>query len=113
MNTIKNSVRLIGNLGSNPTMYASDKGYKIARVSIATSDFYYNDKKEKVTETHWHNLVFYGKVAENAEKMLEKGKEVAIEGKLINRSYEKDGETKYVTEIVVNEFNLFNKVVAA
>lgn len=108
MNTIKNSVRLIGNLGAAPTIVNTDKGLKIVRVSIATSDYYYNDKKEKVTETYWHNLVFFGKAAENAEKLLKKGSELAIEGKLVNRSYEKDGAKKYVTEIVVNEFNLFS-----
>lgn len=109
MNTIKNSVRLIGNLGAAPTIFNSEKGAKIARVSIATSDYYYNDKKEKVTDTHWHNLVFFNKSAELAEKLLIKGSELAIEGKLVNRSYEKDGEKKYITEIVVNEFNLFKK----
>ena len=108
MSTIKNSVRLIGNLGAAPTIVNTDKGLKIVRVSIATSDYYYNDKKEKVTETYWHNLVFFGKVAENAEKLLKKGSELAIEGKLVSRSYEKDGTKKYVTEIVVNEFNLFS-----
>ncbi|MCE2962154.1 MAG: single-stranded DNA-binding protein [Chitinophagales bacterium] len=107
MSTIKNSVRLIGNLGAAPTIVNTDKGLKIARVSIATSDYYYNDKKEKVTETYWHNLVFFGKSAENAEKLLKKGSELAIEGKLVSRSYEKEGAKKYVTEIVVNEFNLF------
>lgn len=109
MSTIKNNVRLIGNLGAAPTIINTEKGAKIARVSIATSDYYYNDKKEKVTETYWHNLVFFGKAAELAEKLLTKGKEVAIDGKLVSRSYEKDGEKKYVTEVVVNEFNLFGQ----
>lgn len=113
MNTIKNSVRLIGNLGAAPTIFNTEKGAKIARVSLATSDYYYNDKKEKVTDTHWHNLVFFGKSAEIAEKLLTKGKELAIEGKLVNRSYEKEGEKKYITEIVVNEFNVFNKEIVA
>ena len=113
MSTIKNSVRLIGNLGAAPTIFNSEKGAKIARVSIATSDYYYNDKKEKVTDTHWHNLVFFGKSAELAEKLLTKGKELAIEGKLVNRSYEKAGEKKYITEIVVNEFNVFSKEAVA
>lgn len=113
MSTIKNSVRLIGNLGANPTMINTEKGSKIARVSIATSDYYYNDKQEKVTETYWHNLVFFGKTAELAEKLLEKGREIAIEGKLTSRSYEKDGEKKYVTEVVVSEFNVFAKAATA
>jgi len=113
MSTIKNSVRLIGNLGANPTIFNTEKGTKIARVAIATSDYYYNEKKEKVTDTQWHNLVFFGKSAELAEKLLVKGKEIAIEGKLINKVYEKDGVKKYSTEINVNEFNLFSKELPA
>lgn len=112
MSTIKNSVRLIGNLGANPTIITTEKGLKIMRVSIATSDFYYNDKQERVTETYWHNLVFFGKIAENAEKFLLKGTECAIEGKLVSRSYEKEGEKKYVTEVQVSEFQVFQKISA-
>ena len=72
--------------------------------SVATSESYRNAKGEKVTDTQWHNLVAWGKVAEIVEKFLTKGKEVAIEGKLINRSYnDKEGNKKYITEIQVNE----------
>ena len=74
MNTIKNSVRLIGNLGAAPTIINTDKGSKIARVSIATSDYYYNDKKEKVTDTYWHNLVFFNKSAELLFSLADTGK---------------------------------------
>ena len=71
---------------------------------MATSEVYRNAKGEKVTETQWHNLVMWGKLAEIAEKHLTVGKEVAVEGKLVNRSYDdKDGNKKYVTEIQVNE----------
>ena len=76
----------------------------MARFSVATNENYRNAKGEKVTETQWHNLVAWGKVAEIVEKFLTKGKEVAIEGKLVNRSYnDKEGNKKYVTEIQVNE----------
>jgi single-strand DNA-binding protein len=112
MNTIKNSVRLIGNLGSEPKIFNGENGFKIARVSIATSDFYYNDKKEKVVDTYWHSLVFFGKQAEFAEKILVKGSELAIEGKLTNKVFtDKEGIKKYSTEIVVNEFNVFSREV--
>lgn len=107
MYALKNKVQLIGNLGNAPEMKTTENGKKMARFSMATSESYKNAKGEKVTETQWHNLVAWGKVAEIAGKYLEKGKEVAIEGKLVNRSYEdKSGNKKYITEIVVNELLL-------
>ena len=79
----------------------------MATFSVATSESYRNAKGEKVTETQWHRVIAWGKVAEIAEKYLDKGKEVAIEGKLINRSYtDKEGNKKYITEIQVNELLL-------
>lgn len=107
MYALKNKVQLIGNLGNAPEVKTFDSGKKMARFSVATSESYRNAKGEKVTETQWHNLVAWGKVAEIAEKYLTKGKEVAIEGKLVNRSYEdKDGNKKYITEVQVNELLL-------
>lgn len=107
MNTLKNRVQLIGNLGRDPEMITFDSGKTKANFSIATSDVRKNDKGEYITETQWHNLVAWGKTAEIAEKILKKGSEVAIEGKLTSRSYEdKDGNKKYITEIIVNELLL-------
>lgn len=107
MNTLKNRVQLIGNLGRDPEMITFDSGKTKANFSIATSDVRKNDKGEYITETQWHNLVAWGKTAEIAEKILKKGNEVAIEGKLTTRSYEdKDGNKKYITEIIVNEMLL-------
>lgn len=104
MYALKNKVQLIGNLGSNPEIKTTEAGRKLARFSIATNESYRNAKGEKVTETQWHNLVAWGKVAEIIEKFLAKGSEVAIEGKLINRSYsDKEGHKKYITEVQVNE----------
>ena len=104
MYALKNKVQLIGNLGNAPEVKTLESGKKMARFSVATNENYRNAKGEKVTETQWHNLVAWGKVAEIVEKFLTKGKEVAIEGKLINRSYnDKEGTKKYVTEIQVNE----------
>lgn len=75
-----------------------------ARLSIATNETYRNMKGEKVTDTQWHNIVAWGKVAEIAEKYLQKGSEVALEGKLVSRSYnDKEGNKKYITEVQVNE----------
>lgn len=107
MYALKNKVQLIGNLGNVPEVKTTENGKKLAKFSVATNESYRNSKGEKVTETTWHNLVAWGKVADIAEKYLTKGKEVAIEGKLINRSYtDKDGNKKYITEVQVNELLL-------
>ena len=104
MNALKNKVQLIGNLGANPEVKNTESGKKLAQFSLATHENYRNAKGEKVKETQWHRVIAWGKVAEIAEKYLEKGKEIAIEGKLINRSYtDKQGNKKFVTEIQVNE----------
>ena len=105
MNTLKNNVRLVGNLGMDPEVKNFDNNRKLAKIAIATNETYKNDKGEKVTDTQWHNLVLWGAQARLAEDLLRKGDEVAIEGKLASRSYvDKDGNKRYVTEVVVNEF---------
>ena len=110
MNTLKNSVRLIGNLGAAPEVKEFEAGKKVARIALATNETFTNAKGEKVTETCWHNLVAWGKTAELAQKYLTKGSEVAIEGKLTSRNYtSKEGEKKYITEIVVNELLFLSK----
>lgn len=107
MYALKNKVQLIGNLGNNPEIRSFDGGKKMATFSIATSESYRNAKGEKITDTQWHRVVAWGKVAEIAEKFLVKGKEVALEGKLVNRNYtDKEGVKKYVTEIQINELLL-------
>ena len=104
MNTLRNKVQLIGNLGNNPEIITLDSGKKLAKFSIATNETYKNGQGEKITDTQWHNAVAWNKTAEIAEKYLEKGREVAIEGKLTTRSYDdKDGIKRYITEIIVNE----------
>ena len=95
MNNLKNSVRLIGNLGGNPEVKELQSGKKIAKLSLATSDKYKDSEGKLVNETQWHNLVAWGKTAEFAERYLEKGQEVAVEGKILNRSYtDKEGQKK-------------------
>lgn len=104
MYALKNKVQLIGNLGQNPEIKTLDGGKKMAKFSLATSEVYRNAQGEKVKETQWHNIVAWGKVAEIVEKYLTKGSEVAVEGKLTNRTYnDKDGNKKYFTEVQVNE----------
>ena len=107
MNALRNKVQLIGNLGAAPEVKTISNGRKMARFSMATNEIYYNGKGEKVEETQWHLVVAWGKSAEIAEKFLDRGSEVAIEGKLINRSYtDKDGVKKYITEVELNELLL-------
>ena len=107
MYALKNKVQLIGNLGKAPEVRNTESGQKMARFSMATNETYTDRTGRKEKQTTWHNVVAWGKVAEIAEKFLTKGKEVAIEGKLVNRSYtDKDGIKRYVTEVQVNELLL-------
>ena len=104
MYALKNKVQLIGNLGNAPEVRTTETGKKLVRFSIATNETYRSSEGEKKTETQWHNLIAWGKVAEIAEKFLAKGTEVAIEGKLVNRNYmDKEGNKKYFTEIQASE----------
>ncbi len=110
MKNIANQVQLIGRLGMDPEIKTFDNGSTLARMSIATDASYKNGKGEKVEDTHWHNLVAWGKTAELAQRLLAKGKEVAVEGSLVNRSYQdKEGNTRYITEVRVSQFLLFGK----
>jgi single-strand DNA-binding protein len=107
MSTLRNKVQLIGNLGNNPEIINLDSGKKLAKFSLATNESYKNAHGEKVTDTQWTNIVAWNKTAEIVENYLQKGNEVAIEGKLATRSYEtKSGEKRYTTEVVVNELLL-------
>jgi single-strand DNA-binding protein len=110
MYALKNKVQLIGNLGNAPEVRNTESGKKLVRFSVATNEQYKNAKGERVTETQWHNLIAWGKVADIVEKYLTKGTEVAIEGKLINRNYmDKEGNKKYITEIQVTELLMLGK----
>ena len=110
MYTLKNKVQLIGHLGKDPEVKTIESGKKVAHFTMATNEIYKNARGEKVEETQWHNLVAWGGLAEIAEKYLNKGSEVLIEGKIINRVYtDKEGEKKYISEIQVNELLMLGK----
>ncbi len=110
MSNLKNSVRLTGFLGAAPEVKEFGNQKKVATMSIATKDIYKNEKGEKVEDTQWHNLVAWNQQATIAEKYLQKGSELSIEGKLVNRNYiDKQGIKRYMTEIVVSEILLMNK----
>jgi single-strand DNA-binding protein len=100
---MKNKVQLIGHVGQEPEVKTVNNK-KVATLTIATNDFYYNEKGDKVEQTEWHRITAWGKTAEVIEKYVTKGKEIAVEGKLTHRSYDdKDGIKRYVTEILVLE----------
>jgi len=104
MNTLRNKVQLIGNLGQNPEIRTFDNGRSVARFSLATTDSYRDASGKKITETQWHNLVAWGNLAKTVEKYLTKGSEVAVEGKLTHRAYDdKDGKKRYFTEVILSE----------
>lgn len=104
MNSLRNSVRLIGNLGASPEVKELPSGKKLAKVNIATTERYKDSDGKLVTETHWHHLIGWGKIADYMIKYLEKGNEVVIQGKLLSRSYtDKEGIKRNITEINVGE----------
>ena len=104
MNSLRNRVYLIGNLGQNPETKNLENGKKLARFTLATTEEFKNSDGQKVKETTWHNIVAWNGTADLAGKYLRKGRQVAVEGRLVYRSYEdKNGVTKYVTEVVINE----------
>jgi single-strand DNA-binding protein len=103
MQSIRNKVLLIGNIGQEPEIKEMKTG-KMARFSLATNEAYKNAQGEKITETNWHNIVAWGKVAELVEQYVKKGDELVVEGRLVSRSYEdKEGVKRYITEVVLNE----------
>jgi single-strand DNA-binding protein len=107
MNSLKNRVTLIGNLGQDPETKTTESGKKVTKFTLATSDGYKNSDGQKVNETTWHNIVAWNGLADIAGRFLKKGKEVAVEGRIVYRNYEdKNGVTKYITEIVLNDLLL-------
>src|SRR5690606_20057545 len=109
MSNMRNKVQLIGRLGIDPEMKNFDNG-QMARMSVATTDQYRNAKGEQVEDTQWHNVIAWGKTAEIAGKYLRKGQEVVINGKLETRQYDdKDGNKRYITQVVCNELLMIGK----
>jgi single-strand DNA-binding protein len=100
-----NKVMLIGNLGRDPEIRYSQQGVAVVNFPIATSEQWVDKNTgEKQEKTEWHRIVAFGKPAETLEKYLSKGRQVYIEGRLQTRNYEKEGQTHYITEVVVSNF---------
>lgn len=110
MNSLRNKVQLIGRLGQDPEIITFDDGNKIAKFSLATDDSYKDKSGNKVERTYWHSVVVKNGLVKVVENYVGKGQEIAIEGKLTNRSWEdKDGNKRYVTEIFANELLMLSK----
>ncbi len=111
MNSIRNRVRLIGNVGNAPEVKEVGKNrIKKVMLSLATNEYRVNDAGEKSEDTQWHHVVAFGKLAELMEKYVTKGKELAVEGKLVYHNYEDSaGNKKFITEILADEFLLLGK----
>lgn len=107
--SIRNKVTLIGRTGKEVEVFTYENGNIKASVTLATSDYYTNQYGEKIEQTEWHNIVAFGKTAEIMQKYVEKGKEIAIEGKITYKSYEsQDGQKRFITEIKVDEILLLS-----
>ncbi len=107
MNTLRNKVQLIGNLGQTPEIISFDNGNKLAKFSLATNESYKDASGEKKEAVQWHNAIAWGKQAEIIEKYVRKGQEVAIEGKLVSRTYQtKEGEKRTSVEVQISELLL-------
>jgi len=113
MTNIRNHVQLIGRLGANPEVKLLDNGSRFARFSIAVTETYTTKKGEKVNDVQWHSITAWGSLAITAERLLYKGTEVTVDGKLFNRVYtNRDGVRLTSTEIIANELSVVQKQAA-
>ena len=110
MNTLKNKIQLIGNLGAAPEVRTLANGSKVANMRLATNESYKNAQGERIENTQWHTIIAWGKDAELAEKYFQKGSELLVEGKLQYREYtDKTGASRQVTEIEASHFLMLDK----
>ncbi len=108
---IKNHVQLVGHLGANPEIKILENGTKLARFAVAVNEIYRRKTGEKVASTQWHTITAWGSLANIAERILQKGTHVTIDGRLISRNYsDKQGNNRTSVEIVANELFVNNKM---
>lgn len=105
-----NKVILVGNLGKDPELRYTPSGTAVCTFSLATTERFKNKQGEQQEKTEWHNIVVWAGLAEICGKYLTKGKQVYIEGRIQNRSYDdRDGNKRYITEIVANEMQMLSR----
>lgn len=105
-----NKCLILGNLGRDPEVTYTQAGKAVCKITVATSETW-NDKQtgEKKEKTEWHRITFFGKQAETVGKYMKKGSQIYVEGKLQTSQYEKDGITRYSTDIMANNFQFIGK----
>ena len=104
-----NKVMLIGNVGKDPEVREFDNN-KVCRFTLATNETYKNKQGDKITDTEWHNIVFWGKLCDIIEKYVHKGDQIFVEGKNVTRKYEdKEGNARYTIEVVCHNFEFIGK----
>lgn len=101
-----NRVILIGNLGRDPEVRSLESGTRVAKITLATTESFKNKEGNREERTEWHNVTLWRGLAEVADKYLKKGMQVYIEGRLRTRKYEKDGQTKYITEVEADNMTM-------
>ncbi len=100
-----NKVMIIGNLGRDPEVTYTQSGVAVAKLNVATTENWYDKSSgEKRERTEWHRITFFGKQAETVGRYMSKGSQIYVEGKIQTTQYEKDGSTRYSTEILANTF---------
>ncbi len=105
-----NKAILVGNLGKDPELRYTPSGTAVCTFSLATTDRFKNKQGEQQERTEWHNIVVWAGLAEICGKYLTKGKQIYIEGRIQNRSYDdRDGNKRYITEIVANEMQMLSR----
>ncbi|MDD4374282.1 MAG: single-stranded DNA-binding protein [Bacteroidales bacterium] len=106
MTTINDSIQLTGRAGNNPTIKNLENERKIARFAFATSNASINENGKRVSQTQWHQVVAWGKLADVVQMQVKKGRQVAISGRLSSRNWEdRKGKLRTKTEIVLNEIH--------
>ena len=101
-----NKVIILGNLGNDPDSHQTQGGLHVTKCSVATTKSWNDDKGQRQEKTEWHRVVFFNRLAEIASQYLKKGMQVYIEGELKTNSWEKDGVTRYTTEIIAREMQM-------
>ena len=110
MNALRNKVQLIGRLGKDPESFVFDDGKMKVSFPVATNESYRGADGEKTERTQWHDIVAWGALAEIANQYLKKGSELALEGRLVYRSYEdKEGVTRYISEVIMKEMLMLER----
>ncbi|TNE53684.1 MAG: single-stranded DNA-binding protein [Bacteroidetes bacterium] len=110
MNTLRNKVQLIGRVGAKPELQTVKGDYKLSFFSLATHEVYKDKEGVWQDQTNWHQIKAWGNVAERVVSTLDKGSEVVLEGRIVNRQFTaKDGEQRNVTEVELHEFVLLKR----